>query len=80
MFTLPLFRIILKTQDNNNSTKTMAAPIYNIPIGKGGGTYNIFNLAPMYTPYMGAPALYPSVPPHFCGGSPPSVSPLTYVF
>ena len=63
MFTLPLFRIILKTQDNNNSTKTMAAPIYNIPIGKGGGTYNIFNLTPMYIPYMGAPALTPHLAP-----------------
>ena len=41
----------------------MAAPIYNIPIGKGGGTYNIFNLAPMYIPYMGAPALTPHLAP-----------------
>ena len=77
---VPLFRIILKTQSNNNSTKTMATPIYNIPIGKGGGTYNISNLAPMYTPYMGAPYLLPPLAPYFWGASPRSVSPLTYTF
>ena len=80
MFSVPLFRIILKTQSNNNRTIITWPPIYNIPIGKGGGTYNIFNLAPMYIPYMGAPALTPSIPPFLRGAPPLSVSPLTYVF
>jgi len=76
MFSVPLFRIILKTQSNNNSTITIYPPIYNIPIGKGGAIYNILNLAPMYTPYMGPPALSP----YLWGAPPRSVSPLTYVF
>jgi len=80
MFSVPLFRIILKTQDNNNGKKTMAAPIYNIPIGKGGGTYNIFNLAPIYIPQMGPPALTPHLAPYLRGAPPLSVSPLTYGF
>ena len=80
MFALPLFRIILKTQSNNNSTIIIYPPIYNIPIGKGGAIHNIINLAPMYTPYMGAPALTPSIPPYLRGAPPLSVSPLTYGF
>ena len=79
MFRVPLFRIILKTQSNNNRTKTIT-PIYNIPIGKGGGTYNIFNLAPIYTPQMGPPALDPPLAPYLWGASPPLVSPLIYGF
>ena len=80
MFTVPLFRIILKTQSNNNSTITIYPPIYNIPIGKGGVIHSILNLAPMYTPYMGAPYLAPSMPPYLWGAPPRSVSPLTYGF
>ena len=63
MFTLPLFRIILKTQDNNNGIKNMPTPIYNIPIGEGGNPYNISNKAPHMEP--------PSFSPLFAGGSPP---------
>ena len=80
MFSVPLFRIILKTQSNNNRTIITWPPIYNIPIGKGGGTYNIFNLAPMYIPQMGPPALTPGLVPYLWGASPPLVSPLTYGF
>ena len=58
----------------------MATPIYNIPIGKGGATYNIFNLAPMYIPQMGPPALDPPLAPYLGAPSPLSVSPLTYGF
>jgi len=58
----------------------MATPIYNIPIGKGGGTYNIFNLAPMYIPYVGAPHLAPPLAPYLGAPPPLSVSPLIYGF
>ena len=77
---VPLFRIILKTQSNNNSTITIYPPIYNIPIGKAGAIHNILNLAPMYTPYMGAPALRPQLAPYLGAPAPRSVSPLTYGF
>ena len=67
-----LVRIILKTQDNNNGTKTMATPIYNIPIGEGGKYTYYTNIAPIYK----APALAP----YLWGASPLSVSPLIYGF
>jgi len=50
-----LFRIILKTQDNNNPKIIIHPPMNNIPIGEGDSRYII----PIRPPIKHPPALAP---------------------
>ena len=47
-----------------------ATPIYNIPMGRGGHTYNI-QFSPHTYPTDGSPLFTPPFSPLYLGGSPP---------
>ena len=59
-----LFRIILKTQYNNNLKINGGTPIHNIPVREGTSTYNIFVIPPYSPIYI---TIYPvGAPPKIC--------------